>query len=119
MEGDGWRVRILILDRGFVKVCQCPDPEGYALWLPYRNGRTIRRWGTVNGLSELLGGPLENTLLDPAVPEGKVPVRAVIDVMDAEESGWLPHLIPKSSPAATRRSESSSSRTTRQSAATK
>lgn len=114
---DGWSVRIVVLDRGFVKVCECPDPEGYALWLPYRNGRTIRRWGTANGLSELLGGPLENTVLDTPVPTGKLPVRAIIDVMDADQS-WLSHLTPALSAAATRRSESASSRTTRRNQAT-
>ena len=116
---DEWQVRIVVLDRGFVKICQTPDPHGCAIWLPYRNGRTVRRWGTTAGLAELISGPLAETVLDAPVAAGVLPVRAIIDIMDAEAAAWLSHLIPQSSAGATRPSASSSSRTTRRSEATR
>lgn len=80
-------IRILVLEGGFVFVCRCPDPSGYPFWLPYTNRRTIRRWGTSQGLSELANGPLSTTQLDAVLPEGQCPVRAIIDVMNVTESG--------------------------------
>lgn len=84
---DDWPIRIIVLDRGFVFVCRCPDPLEYALWLPYRDRRTVRRWGTTEGLGQLCDGPLGSTVLDAVVPEGNVPVRAVLDVMELTPEG--------------------------------
>lgn len=90
---DDWKIRILILDRGYVKVCYCPDPNGCCFWLPYRQARTIRRWGTTNGIGELVHGPKKNTILDNLVETGTVPVRAIIDILDVEQSKWTKHLL--------------------------
>lgn len=84
---EQWPVRILVLDRGFVQACRCPDPQQYALWLPYTHGRTIRRWGTSQGLAELCDGPLAETVLDNLEPAGNVPVRAVLKVLELTETG--------------------------------
>lgn len=81
--------RILVLEDGFVAVCRCPDPAGYPFWLPYTDFRIIRRWGTTQGLAELVNGPLANTVLDVAVPEGKCPVRAIINVYEGlDQAKW-------------------------------
>lgn len=86
---ETWKIRIIVLDRGFVKVCRCPDPHGYAFWLPYKDGRTIRRWGTSEGLGQLVSGPVDGqTTLDALVPEGTVPVRAIIDIINVEQDKW-------------------------------
>ena len=85
-------VRILILDRGHVWVCRCPEPQNFALWLPVTDARTIRRWGTTQGLAELVRGPLEGTQLDALLPTATVPVRAVLAVIDCEEEKWAAHL---------------------------
>lgn len=98
---DDWKIRILVLDRGFVKVCRCPAPDGFGFWLPYADGRTIRVWGTTRGLAELVAGPTERTKLDDPIPTGTVPVRAIIDVIDVEQDSWARHLTPASSAAVT------------------
>jgi hypothetical protein len=110
---DENRIRILVLDRGFVLVCRCPDPRGVGLWLPYTDRRTIRRWGTTNGLGELATGPTQQTTMDALVAAGTVPVRAVLDVLEVEQEPWERHLRPNpdSSKAATSPTGRSSSRT--------
>lgn len=80
-------IRILILEGGFVFVCRCPDPSGYPFWLPYTSRRTIRRWGTTQGLAELADGPTSQTQLDAILPEGICPVRAIIDCYNVTEKG--------------------------------
>jgi len=90
MEGNP--IRILVIDRGFVIVCRCPDPEGFGFWLPVTDSRTIRRWGTTNGLGELIDGPLSGTVLDALVLKETVSVRAILRVIDVEQAKWEPHL---------------------------
>jgi len=51
------KIRILVLDRGFVMVCRCTSPEQYGFWLPVYDARIVRAWGTSNGLAELCNGP--------------------------------------------------------------
>lgn len=86
MTDDNWKIRILVLDRGFVDVCYCPEPDGHTFWLPTRNSRGIRVWGTLNrGLGALAKGPTEQTVLDEMVSHGSVPVRAIIKILEVEE----------------------------------
>jgi len=52
------RVRLYVLDRGFVVIGRAElDPELAFHWL-LKPGRTVRRWGTTKGLAELRNGPL-------------------------------------------------------------
>lgn len=103
------QIRIITLDRGFVFVCRCPDPERFALWLPVTHCRVIRVWGTTQGMAELCGGPLEGTILDAMAMEESFPVRAVLRVTKVSQIAWAPLLeMPKDS---TTRSESPSFRT--------
>lgn len=87
-------IRMLVLDRGFVLVCRCPDPEAYALWLPVTDTRTVRRWGTTQGLGELVNGPLTATVLDPLVSAERIPTRAILRVLEVDQAAWKPHLEP-------------------------
>ena len=80
-------IRIIVLDRGFVVACRCPTPQDYALWLPVTDSRTVRRWGTTNGLAELCDGPTAETVLDALVPVATYPVRAVLAVLELTEKG--------------------------------
>lgn len=66
--------KIVVLDRGFVYVGKVAD-EGENLRIT--NARNIRRWGTTNGLGELVSGPTDDTVLD-LVGEIIAPKRAVI-----------------------------------------
>jgi hypothetical protein len=94
---EEWPIRMLILDRGFVYVCRCPDPQQHALWLPYTDRRTVRRWGATQGLGQLVSGPTAETVLEALVPAGQVPVRAILDVVEVEQEKWVSHL--KATPA--------------------
>lgn len=89
---EGMQIRILILDRGFVKICYCPEPDGHIFWLPYINSRTIRIWGTTEGLGQLINGPTTDTRLDSIVFSGKTPVRSIIDTLDVDQDAWKPYL---------------------------
>jgi hypothetical protein len=80
-------VKIVVLDRGFVYVGRV-DPQVEGDMLVIRNARNIRVWGTTRGLGELaLEGPKPDTKLD-AVGTVRAPMRAVISVIDAEQSKW-------------------------------
>lgn len=53
------------------------------------NARTIRRWGTTNGLGELYDGPLKSTILDARVPLILLPVPQIIYALPVNENpGW-------------------------------
>lgn len=93
-------IRILVIDRGFVLVCRCPDPTGYPYWLPATDCRTIRRWGTTGrGLGQLCSGPTTETILDDLVPFEKIPVRAIVLVLEGvDQDKWAPLLLTTPAP---------------------
>ena len=77
---------IVIADRGFVYVGDVDIEDD---WCVIANARNIRYWGTKNGLGELaLNGPLDTTKLDE-IGTVRVPLRAVISVIDTESSKWM------------------------------
>jgi len=85
-------IRIVVLDRGWVYVCRMPNPDQCGMWITATDARCIRRWGTSDGLEELKGGPLAATQLSPKVKSIQFPIRAVISVIEVEESKWNSHL---------------------------
>lgn len=99
------RIRIIVLDRGFVMVCRCADPAGFGFWLPVHDARIIRRWGTSQGLAELVNGPLGDTVLDAMVSQETLPTRAILRVLEVDQESWASHL-SNSSPVRTRRARS-------------
>jgi len=83
-------VFIFVLDRGFVVVgTRQIHPTLAYHWLV--RGRTIRRWGTTQGLSELCGGPTTDTQLDP-ICDREIPWRSVIEMQIAEAKKWAKSL---------------------------
>lgn len=58
--------QIVVLQRGWAvigDVAESPaNPEEFVI----SNASVIRRWGTTKGLGELVDGPTEETVLDPA-----------------------------------------------------
>lgn len=76
---------IVVADQGFVSVGDLTIGERYVL----TNERTIRRWGTTEGLGELVvKGPLSNTILDSVVPVKEFERKAVlffIPIQDASK----------------------------------
>ena len=87
-------IRILVLDKGFVIVCRCEDPNGFPFWLPVTNSRTIRRWGTTEGLGQLCTGPTTDTVLDKEIQSETIPCRAIVRVIDVDQKKWSKHLSP-------------------------
>ena len=82
---------IFVCDRGFVIVGRATiDPHLAFHWL-LKPGRTIRRWGTTNGLTELKDGPTSNTVLDkPAIQH--IPFRAVLNIIEVDQNKWKLYL---------------------------
>jgi hypothetical protein len=90
------QIRIFVLDRGFVLVGRCENFTGMGMWVPLHDCRCIRRWGTTQGLAELATkGPTRETHMDAVAPMVTVPVRAVIQVLEVEQSKWESHLATK------------------------
>jgi len=82
---------IFVLDRGFVLVGRAEIDPDLAFHWKLSPGRTVRRWGTTQGLTQLQDGPLANTVLDlPAVRH--VPFRAVLEIIEVSEEKWKKHL---------------------------
>jgi hypothetical protein len=85
-------IRILVLDRGRVKVGRlslCPDLAFH--WL-LEDARVIRRWGTTEGLEQIArDGPTADTVLDRPC-DCVVPFRAVIEILDTTEELWGSYL---------------------------
>ena len=53
--------QIVVVDNGFVHVGECSISEGL---LCIDNCKNIRRWGTLQGLGQLISGPLKDTVAD-------------------------------------------------------
>ena len=77
-------IKIAVLDRGFVYVGHVSFNEDFLI---IEKARNIRVWGTSKGLGELVSGPLSSTKLDN-VGKVQVPMRAVISIIDVEQSKW-------------------------------
>lgn len=74
-------IYLFVLDRGFVIVGEVESVnEEMALFVELSRSRTVRRWGTAEGLAQLKDGPLPQTVLD-ACCRRSVPVRAILDVI--------------------------------------
>jgi len=56
--------------------------------LPLEKSRTIRSWGTSDGLGQLTQGPTDQTVLDAEIAREVVPVRAILRVIDVEQAPW-------------------------------
>ena len=83
---------IFICDRGFVIAAEATLHKELALFWHLPRSRTIRYWGTTDGVAQLQDGPLPETKLD-AICERSLPFRSVIDII---------HLTPKGAEAWTR-----------------
>ena len=87
MEG----IKILVLDRGFVLLARIMPHPTLAFHWRCEPARTIRVWGTTQGLTELVNGPTDKTVLDPPANESH-PFRAVLRIIDVEEKSWKKYL---------------------------
>lgn len=79
-------LRIVIAQRGWVVIGRYSEKDGEAI---VRDAKTIRRWGTENGLGQLaLEGKQEDTVLDE-VGEWRSKVDANIATIIVDESKWV------------------------------
>lgn len=82
---------ILICDRGFIHVGKITKSLDYPFALHVSPCRTIRRWGSEQGLAQLVNGPNENTVLDAPCSK-TVFYRWVGEIIEVDEAAWEPHL---------------------------
>lgn len=80
-EGD---IKIVVADRGFVFIGRVKHEPDFVV---VTNAKNIRVWGTTKGLGELVAGPTSKTVLD-AIGTVRIPNRAVIAIVDVEQSKW-------------------------------
>ena len=80
-KGD---IKIIVADRGFVYIGYAEEQDDY---IRLTSASNLRVWGTTKGLGELVNGPLSGTKLDK-VGILRIPNRAVISVIDVEQSKW-------------------------------
>ena len=78
-------IMIFVLDRGFVVAGEAEVSKEFALHWKV-TGKTIRIWGTTEGLAELKDGPLKETKLD-TVTERFIPFRSVIEMLVPTKKG--------------------------------
>ena len=78
-------IKIAVLDRGFVYVGRVSDIDDN--FLVMKSALNIRKWGTTRGLGELVNGPTKNTVLDE-VGTIRVPMKAVITLIDVDQAKW-------------------------------
>lgn len=85
------KVRLFVVDRGFTIIGWSEiDPELVYHWLV--TGRTVRRWGTDQGLTQLCtSGPTDRTILDP-IALRHIPFRSIIEVIEVDQFVWMSHL---------------------------
>lgn len=77
-------LQIAVLDRGFVYI---GDVVTDGEWCYIANAWNIRRWGTRNGLGELVNGPLSETVLD-RVGDVRMPMSALHHLIAVETAKW-------------------------------
>ena len=85
-------IKILVLDRGWVLVGRVSRHPELAFHWRVTDCRCIRLWGSERGLAQIAReGPTGQTKLDDPC-DLSVPYRAVLQILDVEESKWESHL---------------------------
>lgn len=84
----GSPVKLVVLQRGWNVVGRYHvDGEQVTI----TDAKVIRRWGTTKGLGELVDGPTDETVLDPAGTV-RAHVLGVVLTIDADGDAWKVHL---------------------------
>lgn len=81
-------VKLVVLQRGWSVVGRY-HIEGEQVTIT--DAKVIRRWGTTKGLGELVDGPTNETVLDPAGTV-RAHVLGVVLTIDADAEAWKAHL---------------------------
>lgn len=83
-------MKIVVLTNGFVLACKTYDVIDGHLYMT--TVRCVRRWGTTNGLGELVTGPTRETQMDAMIPVVSAPLHALVFNFDVQPDKWGPHL---------------------------
>lgn len=86
-----WGVVICVATNGHVWVAKSATMDEHFVHL--QTARVIRRWGTTQGLNQLVGGPTTETQLDAIAPIVSVAQIALIMMIPCTESGWEQDLV--------------------------
>ena len=78
-------IKIVVLQRGWVYIGRM-ERDGNECKL--HSSYNIRRWGTKNGLPELVGGKLSETILDRCEGVVEFDWRTVINTITVNQSEW-------------------------------
>lgn len=94
MDRDGLKIRLFVLDRGFVYIARSENPMNAGFWIPVTHQRGVRNWGTTGkGLGFLSQGPTSETILDEMCLEATIPVRAILEVKEVDQAAWEEYLL--------------------------
>ena len=81
-------VKLVVLQRGWNVVGRYSvDGEQVTI----TDAKVVRRWGTTQGLGELVDGPTSETVLDPAGTV-RAHLLGVVLTIDADADAWAAHL---------------------------
>ena len=83
-------VRIVVVQRGWVHV---GDVQREGDEVVIRRAKTLRRWGTTNGLGQLYSGPTKDTVMDEGGTIRLHPLM-IVQQHDVDETAWASHLGP-------------------------
>ena len=81
-----WGTTLVIASAGHVWVAKSITFDG--MFYHLHNARTVRRWGTTEGLNELVRGPTKETVLDAPAPLVTVVPVAMIALIPCSEGCW-------------------------------
>lgn len=81
-----WGTTIVVAMAGHVWVAKSVTYDGTFYHL--HNARIIRRWGTEQGLNQLVNGPHKETIVDEAAPLVTVVASAMIALIPCSEGAW-------------------------------
>lgn len=76
--------RIVVIDRGWVLIGKVTQHHDHVV---INTAKCIQRWGTTQGLGQLVTGPTGDTIAHP-MGDVEVPNRAVIFTMQVDASPW-------------------------------
>ena len=81
-----WDTTLVVATAGHVWVAKSITFDGDFYHL--HNARTVRRWGTTEGLNELVRGPTKETVLDAPAPLLSIVPIAMICLIPCDGDKW-------------------------------
>jgi len=83
---------IIVATNGHVWAAKAASIDMETQLVTATNARIIRRWGTDNGLNQLITGPTKETILDAVAPRLDIAWQAILYFVPVSEGNWKKHL---------------------------